>query len=89
MSRYWNTTTDTRASSIFHYYNSTAGTDMMVLGVSGDAGGVLQSYNTPNQISLAKMVIQANGFVGIGTTTPSYLLDVGNYSATSNISNAL
>jgi hypothetical protein len=72
MSRYWLNSTDARASAIYHLFNSTAGNDQLVLGVSGDGG----EYTSPTLYSNAKMVIQANGYVGIGTTAPDYELDV-------------
>ncbi|MBM4251916.1 MAG: hypothetical protein FJ146_08085 [Deltaproteobacteria bacterium] len=69
LARYWASSTDVRASSIFHYNNSSSGGgDQLVFAVS--------SANAPNQISEAKMVIQSNGNVGIGTTAPSQKLSV-------------
>lgn len=70
LSRYWAAGTDTRASSIFQY--SDGSNDKMVLAVSGNGG----SNSSPVNITQAKMVIQANGNVGIGTTTPSSKLSV-------------
>ena len=72
LSRYWNNNTDTRASSIFHYNNTTTNSDNLAFGVAGNGG-----LNTsPNAISQIKMVIQANGNVGIGTDAPAVTLDV-------------
>lgn len=62
MSRYSASVTDTRASSVFHYFDGSI--DRMVFGVSGDGGS--NNFNKPNQIALAKMVIGADGNVGIG-----------------------
>ena len=67
MSRYWANALDTRASSIYHYYNSATQRDQLVLGVSGESG----SFSSPALYSNAKMVIQANGTVGIATATPA------------------
>jgi hypothetical protein len=75
LSRYWASSSDTRASSIFHYSGAY---DELVIGVAGNGG----STNAPNQISQAKMVIQATGNVGIGTTSPAAGLDIGNPGAT-------
>lgn len=72
LSRHWGSATDTRASSIFHYNNSTTSSDNLAFGVSGNGG----SFNQPNSLSQIKMLIQANGNVGVGTTAPSTTLDV-------------
>ncbi len=72
LSRYWNGSSDTRASSIFHYFNNTTFNDNLAFGVSGDGG----SYDAPNSLSQIKMLIQADGNVGIGTTSPAAKLDV-------------
>ncbi|MBA3065018.1 hypothetical protein FP828_00830, partial [bacterium] len=76
LSRYWASSTDTRASSLFHYRNTTPGNDMLVFGVSGDLNNATYDYRVPNQIAMAKMVIQSGGNVGIGTTGPSQKLHV-------------
>jgi len=85
LSRYWDGTTSTRASAIFHYYNSTGGNDLLVFGVAGDWGGAGQNWNTPNQISQAKMVIGSNGNVGIGTIAPQYKLSVNGTIGTKEV----
>lgn len=72
MSRYWPGSSDTRASSIFHFYNSGNSSDNLAFAVSGEGG----SYGQPNAIGQIKMNILANGRVGIGTITPSEKLEV-------------
>ncbi|MFL9485701.1 hypothetical protein ACI6Q2_23160 [Chitinophagaceae bacterium LWZ2-11] len=69
-SRYWISNSETRASSIFQY--NTGGSDKLVFAVSGDGG----SSSSPVDYAMAKMVIQANGNVGVGTTTPAEKLAV-------------
>ena len=73
LSRYWASTADTRASSIFHYYNSSTSNDDLAFGVAGSGGAVGQ----PNALSQIKMLIQANGYVGIGNTAPQSMLHIG------------
>ncbi len=68
LSRYWASPTNTRASAMFDYFNSIAGKETLAFGVSTSLA--------PNQLSQIKMVIQDDGNVGIGTTTPSQKLDV-------------
>jgi Chaperone of endosialidase len=72
MARYWAGNSDTRASSIFHFYNTGNSSDNLAFAVSGDGG----SNGQPNAIGQIKMNIQANGRVGIGTITPTEKLDV-------------
>ena len=71
MSRYWVSNTNTRASSIFHYNDNsiTGGSDNMAFGVAGNGG----SFAQPNSLAQIKMVVRANGSVGIGTTKPEGL----------------
>ncbi len=66
LSRVWNNPSDTRASAVFHYYSTATGIDNLAFGVSGDGG----SHLAPNALNQIKMMIQGNGNVGIGTTTP-------------------
>lgn len=73
LSRYWGTDTDTRAVAIYNYFNTTTRNDQLVFGVSGEGS----KYSSPALYENAKMVIQGNGNVGIGTVTPGdYKLDV-------------
>ncbi len=73
LSRYWGTDSDTRAVAIYNYFNSTTRNDQLVFGVSGDGS----NKTSPALYENAKMVIQGNGNVGIGTVTPGdYKLDV-------------
>lgn len=86
LSRIWNSNADTRASSIFHYYSTATTYDNLAFGVSGGGG----TNAAPNALAQIKMVIQANGNVGIGSITPANKLDVkggvaiGNYSGTNS-----
>ncbi len=72
LAKYWASNSDTRASAIFHYYDSIQGMDKLVFGVAGSGGTTSQ----PNALSQAKLVVQANGAVGIGTSSPIAKLDV-------------
>ena len=72
MSRYWASDTNTRAAAIYNYYNSGTVNDQLVFGVTGGGG----SITSPTLYSNAKMVIQGNGNVGIGTATPGAKLEV-------------
>ncbi len=72
LSRVWNNPSDTRASSVFHYYSTTTGNDNLAFGVSGGGG----SNDAPNSLSQIKMMIQGNGNVGIGTITPESKLSI-------------
>lgn len=72
ISRYWNNNTDTRASSLFHVYSTTSDKDSLHIGVSGNGG----STSAPNSTAQTKMVIEATGNVGIGTTAPGQRLDI-------------
>lgn len=72
LSRVWNTANDTRASSIFHYYNWNTGNDNLGFGISG--GGSTNA--SPISLSQIKMMIQGDGKVGIGTLTPQSKLSI-------------
>ena len=72
LSRHWINANDTRASSIFHYYNGNTYNDNLAFAVSGDGG----NHATPKSLNQIKMMIQANGNVGIGTITPTSKLSV-------------
>ena len=80
LSRFWGNDTNTRASGIYHYYDGAYGSDKLVFGVTG-GGGLLTS---PTLLSNAKMVIQANGNVGIGNTAPSSPLTINASTIASN-----
>lgn len=72
LSRVWANDTNTRASAIFHIYQSGIAKDCLAFGVAGDGG----SNNTPASMAQAKMVITAGGLVGIGTANPGFSLHV-------------
>ena len=80
MSRYFASGADARASAIYHYYKSTPGNDQLVLGVSGDGG----TNTSPALYSNAKMVIQANGNVGIGNNIPTEKLEINGNTKANN-----
>ena len=82
LSRLWASDSDTRASALFQYRNSSTNRDFLAISVSGDGG----SFNSPLDISMAKMTIGADGNVGIGTTTPDTKLDVNGAIRSSSIS---
>ncbi len=68
LQRYWNgSDSDTRSVSIFHGVNN-GSRDQLVFGVSTDL--------LANSYASAKMVIQDNGNVGIGTTSPGVKLEI-------------
>jgi len=73
LSRYWSSSTETRAAALFSYYNNSVLNDQLVFAVAGTGG----SASSPLSYSQAKMVIQANGNVGIGTTAPQASLSLG------------
>ncbi|MES2778242.1 MAG: tail fiber domain-containing protein [Bacteroidota bacterium] len=66
LSRFWISGADNRASAIFHYNNPTTNSDNLAFGVSGNGG----SISRPNSFGQIKMMIQANGTIGMGTITP-------------------
>jgi hypothetical protein len=70
LSHYWLDDNNMRASAIFHY--STGVKNKLVFAVSGLGG----TNTTPADLSQAKMVVQANGHIGIGTTDPQHRLSV-------------
>jgi hypothetical protein len=61
MSRFWADATNTRASAIFHYFDSATGQDCLCFAVSG-AGG---AFSSPAQFANVKMLIRADGGVRI------------------------
>lgn len=71
-SRYWINPSDTRASALFHYYNTNTGNDNLAFGVSGGGG----TNDSPQSLNQIKMMIQGDGKVGIGSLYPKTLLDV-------------
>ena len=64
MSRYWGSDSNVRGAAIFNSLDSTGLYDQLVFGVTGDSG----NRNSPALYASARMVIQSNGNVGIGTT---------------------
>ncbi|MBO9593707.1 MAG: hypothetical protein J7599_12435 [Niabella sp.] len=73
LSRYWGDNTNTRASALFHYMDGT--NDKLVIAVSGPAASE-SSPASPVDLLRAKMVIQSNGYIGIGTVNPTERLAV-------------
>jgi hypothetical protein len=57
LSRYWASPTDTRASAIFHYYNSANGQDCLCFAVAAPSN--------PGQFSNVKMLLTASGGVAV------------------------
>ena len=72
LSRVWVDNSNTRASSVFHYYNSDTYNDNLAFSVSGDGG----SHASPQSLNQIKMMIQANGKIGMGTRTPPSKLSI-------------
>ncbi|MBK8685506.1 MAG: hypothetical protein IPN26_11180 [Bacteroidetes bacterium] len=72
LSRVWVDNTNTRASSVFHYYNGDTYNDNLAFSVSGDGG----SQASPKSLNQIKMMIQANGKIGMGTRTPPSKLSI-------------
>ena len=82
LSRYWESASNTRATGLYHRYNSAIGEEQFVIGVTGGTS----ISTSPLLYSNAKMVIQSNGKVGIGTTNPSNRLSVtGNADFSGNV----
>jgi len=75
--------TDYRGSSIFHAYQGISGSDKELLAFAVGPG----NSNSPFDFAKTKMVITESGNVGIGTTNPSYKLQVGNLANTSGVKN--
>ena len=69
--RFWDGANSYRAGAIFNY-SDLATYDQMVFAVAGLGG----SNSAPNVITQAKMVINANGKIGMGTTSPFANLSV-------------
>lgn len=74
----YNTGTNTRGSSLKHYYSGGGGGvgDMLMFGVSGDWDGLGQNYKPPNTLGSSRMVLTAKGYLGINTTKPDFPLTV-------------
>lgn len=71
LSRYWQNSSDVRASAFFHYYDGNS--DKLAIAVSG-AGAT--SLSSPLDSAHVRMVVQANGNVGIGIFRPGERLAV-------------
>jgi len=72
LTRYYNNDSLVAGSSLFHFYNNNDSKEYLAFGVAGSGGTPAK----PNQSCQIKMVIGANGNVGINCATPSYNLDV-------------
>jgi hypothetical protein len=64
------------------YTDITGATDSMLLNANSASGGIAFALD-----GVLKMKLDSSGNVGIGTTSPSYLLDVESVSGTDNILN--
>ncbi len=73
LTRLWNSPTDARGSSIFHYYSTSTSKDNLAFAVSGDGSG---NYLSPLALNQIRMLIGADGKVGIGTTAPTAKLSI-------------
>jgi len=69
----------------------TATTDDLILKTTSGAAasGADMIFQTGNNGATEAIRILYDGKVGIGTTSPSHLLDIGNYSAGSNVENIM
>jgi hypothetical protein len=72
LTRYYDNDSLVAGSSLFHFYNNNDSKEYLAFGVAGSGGTPAK----PNQSCQIKMVIGANGNVGINCATPSYNLDV-------------
>jgi hypothetical protein len=72
LTRYYDNDSLVAGSSLFHFYNNNDSKEYLAFGVAGSGGTPAK----PNQSCQIKMVIGANGNVGINCATPSYKLDV-------------
>lgn len=66
LSRTWTSTTNARASAMYHLYDTTDTNEKLIIGVSGS--------KNPLDLDQARMTVTSTGRVGIGTTIPSGVL---------------
>jgi hypothetical protein len=78
LTRYYDNDSLVAGSSLFHFYNNNDSKEYLAFGVAGSGGTPAK----PNQSCQIKMVIGANGNVGIGTNSPQSALS---FASTSHI----
>ena len=76
LTRYYTNDSLVAGSSLFHFYNNADSKEYLAIGVAGSGG----TAGKPNQLSQIKMVVGANGNVGINTSIPNNMLTVASGS---------